>query len=172
MLVEKSINYLKQRLDEKEFFEIYQGEGRVGKVTCKFHDPVSLTELEEFELQTGLTLPNDYKHFLLINNGISLFEDVKYGGECYLFNIDLVLENYEDRKDDFPTGWITIAYHYGDEIILDCDKYKNGNKSCLMYRGACEPSGVAYNLGISFELWFDRLIICQGFNFWNQQYIR
>jgi hypothetical protein len=43
MLVEKSINYLKQRLDEKGFFEIYQGEERVGKVTCKFHDPVSLT---------------------------------------------------------------------------------------------------------------------------------
>jgi hypothetical protein len=167
MLVEKSINYLKQKLEEKGFFEIYQGEGKTSSVTCKFNNPVSFTEIEEFESQTGLTLPNDYKQFLLLHNGASFFDDVKYGGECYLYDIELVLENFQDRSGDFPSGWITIGYHFGEEIVLDCDKYKNGDKYCVMHRGASEPNGIAYGLKLSFELWLDRLIICQGLNYWN-----
>lgn len=167
MVVEKSLNYLKQKLEEKGFFEIYQGEGRVSNVTCKFNDPASLIELEQFEIHTGLSLPDDYKQFLLLHNGASFFDDVNFGGECYLYDIGLVLENYQDMLGDFPSGWITIGYHYGEEILMDCDMYKIGDRYCLMHRDACEPCGVAYSLKLSFELWLDRLIICQGLNYWN-----
>jgi len=167
MLVVKSLNYIKQRLKDNGFFEIYQGEGRTSNVTCKFNDPASLIDVEQFELQTGLSLPDDYKQFLLLYNGASFFVDVKFGGECYLYDIELVLENYQDMLGDFPSGWITIGYYYGEEILLDCNRFKNGDKYCLMYRNACDPWGVAYSLKLSFELWLDRLIICQGLNFWN-----
>jgi hypothetical protein len=167
MLVNQTLNYLKEKLHERGFFEIYQGEGITSNVTCKFNDPVPLSKIEEFEEYTNLALPDDYKQFLLLHNGISLFDDVKYGGECNVFDLDLVLENYQVSERDFPSGWITIAYHYGEEIVLDCENYKSGNKYCLLYRGASEPRGVAYNINLSFELWLDRLVICQGLNFWN-----
>lgn len=100
MLVVKSLNYLKHKLEEKGFFEIYQGEGGTSNVTCKFNDPASLSVIEKFELQTRLTLPDDYKQFLLLHNGASFFDDVKYGGECYLYDIELVLENYQNSLGD------------------------------------------------------------------------
>ncbi|WP_409304975.1 SMI1/KNR4 family protein [Peribacillus sp. SCS-155] len=167
MLVEQSLGYLKSRLADKNFFEIYQGEGRIIKVTCTFNEPAPVERIEEFELKTNLSLPPDYKRFLQTHNGVTLFDDVEYGGECYLYDIDYVFENYLDWQEDFPSGWISIGYHYGDEILIDCDKFQNGNKYCLLYRDACEPSGVAHLLNLSFELWLDRLIICQGLNFWN-----
>ncbi|MCM3576499.1 SMI1/KNR4 family protein [Mesobacillus subterraneus] len=167
MLLEKSINYLKQKLQEKGSFEIYLGEGKTSNVTCKFNSPVSVIDIEQLELQTGLTLPDDYKHFLLLHNGATLFDDVEYGGECYLYDIELVLENYQDSLGNYPNEWLTIGYHYGEEIVLDCNKVRNGDKYCIMHRGASEPNGVAYGLKLSFELWLDRLIICQGLNYWN-----
>lgn len=83
-------------------------------------------------------------------------------------NIELILENYQDvLSGGFPSGWIKLGYNYREEILIDCDRYKKGDRYCLMHRDACEPCGVAYSLKSSFELWPDRLIICQGLNFWN-----
>jgi hypothetical protein len=79
MLVNKTLKYLKEKLNERSFFEIYQGEGITSNVTCKFNDPAPILKIEEFEEQTNLVLPDDYKQFLLLHNGISLFDDVKYG---------------------------------------------------------------------------------------------
>jgi hypothetical protein len=54
------------------------------------------------------------------------FPDIraKKGDHC---NIELVLENYLDLlSGGFPSGWIKIGYHYGNEIFMDCDRYNKG----------------------------------------------
>lgn len=167
MLVEKTLEHLKNKLKKDNFFEIYEGEGRVSKVTCTFGPPVPPAKIKDFEKQTKIILPEDYKQFLQLHNGISLFDDVKCGGECKLYNIEYILETYLDTLKYSPKGWLFIGYHYGDEIVLDCEKFNNGDKYCVLYRDACEPAGLAYDLKLSFELWLDRLVICQGLNFWN-----
>lgn len=163
-LVEKTINSLKERLNKNEgLIEIYRGEGRVEQVKCTFNAPTSTKEIESFEKDTGFILPDDYKRFLLISNGCSLFDHPYYGGESYLYDLDTILEEYIEETHE---GCFTIGYFYTENIVVNSDRYREGNKNYLMVKEKIDQFIEARDLNMNFELWLDRYVISQGRNFW------
>lgn len=104
-------------------------------------------EILEFEEKINGKLPDQYKNFLLANNGgyvdgylvTPKFIEINptTSEEFYqstspdrFYNIDELLEEYEDNLDDpvLPDSYISIAYDTGGNQIVICidDSSENG----------------------------------------------
>lgn len=163
-LLNLALNSLKKRLrDNQNLIEIYKGKGMVKKVTCHFNDSLNEDDLDTFMAQYDLVLPFDYSNFLLIHNGAKLFFDPYYGGEFEFYDIDTMVYILEGR----PDNWLIIGMHYGHELVINMEYVIEGRMDYLFYRDACETEGVIHPLGVNFELFFERSIICQGHGFWD-----
>ncbi|MGK5512354.1 SMI1/KNR4 family protein [Brevibacillus formosus] len=163
-LIELSIESLKKRQEKDGYFDVYWGEGEIHKAICKFNPPVTFEELEKLESKTDWILPEDYKNFLMIANGCKLFDDPKYGGENDLYKLEELIDfNYEDPYEEC----YSIAYIYGENIVINSKKYQEGNPNYLYVKDKIDQFEEAVPLGMNFESWFDRFVVCQGQKFWN-----
>lgn len=163
-LIELSLHSLKKRLEENnQMIEVYCGEGYVEKCTCKFNEPATLEEIAAFEEKTGWVIPEDYKNFLLITNGCRLFDHPEYGGENHLYSLDEIISYAVDEPFE---GRYTIAYLYGDHLVIDSNLYQKGHPNYLLVKDKIASFKDAFELHMNFELWFDRFIISQGSKFW------
>ncbi|BAU29818.1 SMI1/KNR4 family protein SUKH-1 [Aneurinibacillus soli] len=164
-LVKLALDALKKRLaDNDNVIEIYSGEGYVSPAVFTFNLPISPQELNEFIDTFGIELPIDYKNFLLMHNGAELFKHPEYGGEFHLYDLAAIEDCFVD--EDWPKHWLPVAYHYGEEIIIDLTRVAHGMDNYLIWRGCCAPLEESVDMGMSFEQRLDRSLICQGVNFW------
>ncbi len=163
-MVEQTLHGLKTRLQKNNnIIEIQQENGYVTLATCTFNQPVADEEIFRFEKQTGWYLPEDYKQFLRITNGCSLFDDPQYGGENYLYNLELIWDlDYEDPYD----GCYKIGYFYGENIVINSDLARQGSPCYLFVKDKIDPYEEARPLHMNFAQWLDRFIVCQGVKFW------
>ncbi len=105
-----ALDSLKEQLERNDnAIEIYIGNGTTSKVTCRFNNPLTDQELENFIEQYDLALPIDYRRFLLMHDGAKLFFDPYYGGEFELFDIETIIDILNNR--DFPENWLIVGYH-------------------------------------------------------------
>ena len=69
-MIEKIINSLRKRLwENNNVIEVCKNEGEVYRTTCTFFDGVSKNQLQVFEEEMHVSLPEDYKQFLQLTNG-------------------------------------------------------------------------------------------------------
>lgn len=86
-IVIQTLNALKKRLNENNnILQIQDEQGYLYKAKCTFSPPASDEEINNFEKQTGLIIPSDYKAFLKITNGCRLFDDINSGGEIEFYS--------------------------------------------------------------------------------------
>lgn len=76
-------------------------EGLKEEVKCTFEEPASPEEIIQAEKDLKMKFPEDYKEFLLLHNGATLFssigeDGVENGGELWLFSIKEIKEAIED----------------------------------------------------------------------------
>lgn len=167
-LVSVTLHSLKERMTKnKGLIEVYNGDGDYGEVECTFYDPVTIEQINELEAKTGWILPEDYKRFLLITNGCKLFDHPDYGGENDLYRLEELIEfNYEDPFE----GCFSIAYIYSENIVINSERYRNGDPNYLFVKDKIDQFHEAEPLNMNFEMWLDRFVICQGNKFWNWKY--
>ena len=159
-LVEKTIHALQKRLyDGHNLLQIQVEEGYVYNATCTFNPPATNAQIAHFENETGHILPEDYKAFLKITNGCRLFDDVKFGGETYLYSLEEINE-YNRFFDEFEDSF-TIAYVYQDHIVINTKR-----QPFMFWKGHIDSFDEARPLQLNFEQWLDRFIMCQGAKFW------
>jgi len=164
-IINKTITSLKKRLEESNnIIKIQNEEGFVTDATFTFNEPLTDKEINQFMQKLGYELPDDYRAFLKICNGCSLFDHPVYGGESYLYKLEDILSlTYEDPSE----GYLKLGYFYQDNIVIDLKKYKDGQSNYLLVKGHIDHFYEAREINMNFELWFDRFIMCQGSKFWN-----
>lgn len=162
--VKQTISSLKKRFDGGKVIQVQTEEGHVYNATCTFNPPATDAEIAQFESETGYILPKDYKEFLKITNGCSLFDDVEYGGEIDLYSLEEILKRNQGSEE--YEGCYDIAYIYQDNIVIHSTCISQNEGNYLFWKGHIDQFDEARPLESNFELWVDRFVVCQGAKFW------
>ncbi|WHX66040.1 SMI1/KNR4 family protein [Peribacillus frigoritolerans] len=165
--VHNTLSGLKKLLDNNEQMKTISEEGEVYTVSCSFNAPIKITEVEMFESEHDIKLPEDYKALLTLHNGARIYEliaedDINIGGGLHLFSLDEVKEAQE--LELMEGLGLPIGHLLGDcYLILDTEKLKVGNPNYLNILEFIELT----SLNLNFEIFLDRYIISQGVPFWS-----
>ncbi|WEZ07197.1 SMI1/KNR4 family protein [Priestia flexa] len=156
-MVKKTINALKQRLwENNDVIEVYKGNGEVNFTTCTFYEGLVEEIIHQFEQKHRCVMPKDYREFLRETNGCRLFES-------NLVENSVVLYRLEDMESQCSEDYITIGVVNQNEILL---RREEASEHSVIIKSKYEPVEQAVNLHMTFEQWFDRLIMSQGNLFW------
>lgn len=166
--VHNTLSGLKKLLDNNEQMKTISEEGEVYTVSCSFNPPIKTSEIETFESEHDIKLPEDYKAFLTLHNGARIYEliddedDINIGGGLHLFSLDEVKEAQE--LELMEGLGIPIGHLLGDcYLILDTEKLKVGDPN---YLNILEFTELA-SPNLNFEIFLDRYVISQGVVFWD-----
>lgn len=82
-----------------------------------FYVPATEVQIEDFEEQMKITIPQSYKDFLLLSNGAKLF-----GGDCFLYGVGGGIEF--KISDDFsegkvPAELLIVGFYHSSHICYD-----------------------------------------------------
>lgn len=156
--IDKIFNGIKKR-QEIGFF--YRDTPEDGLVLTKHTINAPLkrkNDLDYLVKVNGKELPLDYICFLKLSDGISLFIDEdEQRPQFYLYSLDYALKNHEDflNGDLFAIG----EYLDNGELFIDLSTSKDE-----LY---CLELSDGERFEYSFQEWLNKLIICQGYEFWN-----
>jgi len=163
--IQKTLKSLHSRINNNpnRSIEIIAEKGVSHTVTCSFNPPINQIDIDEFEKKINHKLPEDYREFLLLHNGVRIFDmlldgiDIGGGLEIYsLEEISDVLNSEEFQQSSFlPIGYISERH-----LVIDLKSIKESNY--LFTKNSAEVTP----LYVNFELFIDRYIISQGANFW------
>lgn len=165
--IQNTLSGPKELLNNKEQMKSVVEEGEVYNVSCSFNPPIKTTEIEMFERENNIKLPEDYKAFLKLHNGARIYEliaedDINIGGGLHLFSLDEVKEAQE--LELMEGLGLPIGHLLGDcYLILDTEKLKVGDPN---YLNILEFTELA-SPNLNFEIFLDRYIISQGVVFWD-----
>ncbi|MFE9944939.1 SMI1/KNR4 family protein [Bacillus velezensis] len=164
VFVEKTLQGLKELIDEKGCLKILGNEGAPLETECTFFKGATDLEIESFEKKIKVSLPEDYKSFLKLHNGARIFDLLIYGenvgGGLHILNLEEI-EKY--MQNGFLEPQFIPVAHLLDGFYLLIDKTKmSTDPNYLWFRGFIEYEPMQLN----FEIFLDRYIMSQGANFW------
>lgn len=167
-----AVEALKKRISEKGTLLIQNEEGSVSEAGFDWNSPATDEDLEQFEKSTGIALPDDYKAFLKISNGATLFKDVEYGQwGCQILALDQLIVATQDLRNygqDLTEASIVFATWLGDgdTLLFDLRKYQNEGKNYIIDGDAGYNFEEWEYIKGNFGKWIDRLIVSQGAKYW------
>ncbi|MGE7270242.1 SMI1/KNR4 family protein [Brevibacillus panacihumi] len=162
--LELVLNTLKSRVEQNQtIVQLLNGE--CAEVSFYWEEPASVKEIEEVNQKIGWSIPEEYKSFLLMHNGASLF--INDGGTMRLYPLNEIVDYYNESQENnygHPAHWYLIGVYHGvaEYLYIDSERVKQGRKDYLIF----ESIGDFTRLKCDFEEWLDRLIVCQGEQFW------
>ncbi|MCM3169063.1 SMI1/KNR4 family protein [Peribacillus frigoritolerans] len=165
--IQNTLTGLKKLLNSNDQMKIISYEGEVREITCSFNSEAATAEIEKFENENSIKLPEDYKEFLTLHNGARIYESIEEDGEklgdgLEIFSLDEI-KQYQEIEYLSEHG-IPIAHLLNDcYLILDTEKLKSGDPNYLNILEFTELS----SLNLNFEIFLDRFIISQGEAFWS-----
>ncbi|MFC9597915.1 SMI1/KNR4 family protein [Peribacillus butanolivorans] len=165
--VQNTISGLKKLLNNNDPMKIISYEGEVREVTCSFNSQTITAEIEKFENENSIKLPEDYKAFLRLHNGARIYQSIsedggKLGDGLHIFSLDEIKEHQEIEY--ISEHGIPIAHLLEDcYLILDTEKLKGEDSNYLNIMEFTDLS----SLNLNFEIFLDRYIISQGEAFWS-----
>ncbi|MFS0889890.1 SMI1/KNR4 family protein [Peribacillus frigoritolerans] len=165
--IQNTLSGLKKLLNTNDQMKIISYEGEVREITCSFNSEAVASEIEKFENENSIKLPEDYKAFLTLHNGARIYESIdedgdKLGDGLEIFSLDEIKE-YQEIEYLSEHG-IPIAHLLEDcYLIIDTDKLKGGDPNYLNIMEFTDLS----SLNLNFEIFLDRYIISQGEAFWS-----
>lgn len=156
--IKNILDSLKNRLDKNNEIHIQATQGYCYTGKCTFNKPAANEEIDKFIWDTGWSVPDEYREFLLIHNGANFFS-FEYGGACYLNSLKQINEDNVApiSKNFYPVG----SYTDLGQIVIDSKRVKAGRKD---YMFLSSDSIIAFNC--DFKTWLDRMIITYGINWW------
>ncbi|QKY69393.1 SMI1/KNR4 family protein [Lentibacillus sp. CBA3610] len=166
--VHLTLQGLKRRLDKDNNLLIQKPEGMLLKAECKFNEPASLKDINDFEKETGWKIPDDLQNFLLHHNGALIFES-EYGGGMELFSLNEMKSNHLSHM---PGYCYPIGYYAEEYLFVNSEKCEDYELDYLLWDDSSSPVDRWERLNSNFELWFDRFIISQGSHFWEWNIIK
>ena len=141
--IQEVLDKLKSQLDENSTRlspEGYLDEDDKGvlREKCTFEEPASKEDINLLEKELGITIPNDYREFLLIHNGMTLFES--YLVSYNFFSLDeirkhsLIIKEFREEEElepieDYPIG----EYPGAGYIMMDNKKVKKHSSQRAIY---------------------------------------
>lgn len=165
------ISSLIKRLNDNKL-EIQNEGGFVSSVGFEWNNPAAEGDIINLENQTGHLLPEDYKNFLKISNGATLFKDLAYGQwGCNMLKTENIWDETQKhlkRGYQLMDSWIIIAKWLGDGdvVLIDLEKYKNGDANYLIDGDEGYQTNDWDYIKGGFKKWLDRLIVAQGAKYW------
>ncbi|MFC7372570.1 SMI1/KNR4 family protein [Fictibacillus iocasae] len=167
-VIENILAGLKNRLHDGKLM-IQSSGGYCYEAECLFHEPLTEYVMQQFERQTLFTLPKEYRQFLLLHNGMTLFKGT-FEGHIELYRLEDIPNHYktfrdafssyldDDKKDSYPIGYYTNI----GMIMIHNGKAKDGKEDYLWI-----TSIDSIVLPHHFQTWLDRTIISQGSPYWS-----
>ena len=138
--------------------------------TCFFHwnSPVSIKELETFELLHDCSLPDTYKEFLLVSNGSIIFKSEHEDDGYKLLGLREIEETTQDLKEsgyDIPERcYCFLECLFSDDILL-LDLRKKGCYS-IIDGDVGYPAAEWESIRFKLNDFFIKLCQCNGAMFW------
>ena len=163
---------LKTRFDEEGEIMLYTLGGDRYLAKCSFNEPATAATVDGLAEKLSVRLPDDYRHMLLLHDGMKLFYTVRYGGAIEFFSIGDIQKNflllqdiYEGDSEEFQSC-IPVG-HYPDIgwIVLDMKRYEKDKRDYVRIFAIPHISVPG-----SFEDFIDRLIVAQGAAYWEWIY--
>lgn len=165
MIINKTLDALKNKLNDKGNLEVIAEQGNIHTVNCSFSPPIKDEVLAAFLEKNSWTLPEDYKEFLTLHNGARIFEmllgNTNIGGGLNLYSIQEIVKTYEDLQ--LSSTYFPIGYVLENHLLINNNDIEQDNPNYLYLAGTSlkpEP------LNLNFELFLDRFVVSQGSNFW------
>lgn len=137
--------------------QVYIGEGMFDFFDFDLNTPISNMEISDFENNYKCIIPNDYKEFLLITNGMNF----NVAGELTLYSIGEIIQLKKDiafKKGIYPIGYILEEY-----IVINSNDITSGN---YIYAGDCFSKDEYYSLDTNFKTFLDRYSVSNACNYW------
>lgn len=126
------------------------------EVKYKFNPPASDEQFIEFEKKTSCILPEDFKEFLHICNGMQFM----IGGELELYGTnEMISYHYEEYID----GVYCIGFCLDDNIMIKSDEIDTGK---YIYVGDAYCSNEYVSLGMNFSEFLNFYIRANFSNYW------
>jgi len=147
---------------------VIRSSGYKTEIVCKWNDALSEEVISEFFSSRNWEIPNDYRDFMRLHNGATLFTHSYYGGGLRVLSIQEI-DTIWNGTDKFPAHCLPIIWqdeYNAGSIFLDSQRYQENKMPYLYYLDAIEPIESAIPINTSFTVWFDRLIMCQGAEYW------
>ncbi|THF52852.1 SMI1/KNR4 family protein [Flavobacterium supellecticarium] len=122
------------------------------------NERITVEELNEFEEETGVTLPEDYRVHMLQYNGGSPFSYYLYFGEpddgILLFRFKSIKYGAPlvEKQDYLPENYLSIGYIEAGYLAMSLDKKEYG--SIFVYYSEVELTKIA----ASFTAFLDGLV--------------
>lgn len=137
--------------------DIYLGEAEFDTFSCQFNPPINDDEICNFEKIFSCKIPDDFKEFLKISNGLSFFNS----SDFQLYSLNQIKEKL--LENDYLKGVYPIGYFLEDEILIKSDEINN---DYYIYVGDVYSIDEFYKIEYNFTLFLDRLLSSNINNFW------
>ncbi|WP_025847579.1 SMI1/KNR4 family protein [Paenibacillus ehimensis] len=159
-----TLKSLKARLAKQPILWVQRELGYVKPCTCAFYKAATPDQIYSFVKETSFFLPTSYIDFLKMHDGAILFQDQSeyVNPPWYIFGLEEIMEYSE--QNELPPNLYAIAKYDQIIIFIDSSRVKEGREDYLFEGATIGHEYEAINL--NFELWFERLIVCQGAFFW------
>lgn len=133
----------------------------------KFNPPTTNIKIDEFYDFMKLSLPTDYKDFLLMHDGVHLF-NTPLGGAIEFFSLKEIRDNYnfflslyKDEEEKYRSCIPIGSFPDVGYIVMDLDIYRKDEENYIWINGIT-PRPIKGK----FTWFFDRLIVSQGSPYW------
>ena len=163
--ITNTLETLKSRLDENSLLDVQARFGIYPKKGFVFNNPITLEELEKIITDTGLILSNNYKEFLLLNNGAEFFT-YEYGYSFRLYSIEELIREYKEmlnynfsyiKQNCYPIGYVID----NGPILVDYSKVNLTGKENILLDGI-----ETIDFYCDLNNWLDRMICAEGNLYW------
>ena len=156
--IKNILDGLKKRLDNNNETLLQSTNGYCYTGRCTFNDPATDEAIDKFVAETGWSIPEEYKEFLLIHNGANFFS-FQYGGACFLTSLEQIIPcNVASISENFyPIG----SYTDLGQVVINSKRIMEGRKDYMFL-----SSDEIIDFKCDFKTWFDRMIITEGINYW------
>ncbi|SDS71820.1 SMI1-KNR4 cell-wall [Paenibacillaceae bacterium GAS479] len=162
------IQFLKQHASSEHHFQRLVPGMDVAPLECTWETAATEVDISKCLSTNNWFFPEDYKKFLLQHNGAVLFKEPYYGGGTELLSIEkmqIISQTYENIPPHcFPFAWTD---HRIGAVCMDSIRCREGEKPYLFFLDAMDFMEEAIPIPLTFTEWFERLITCQGQEYWN-----
>lgn len=150
---------------------VHRGEKTLFQFRCILNNGISPDRLGDIDL----SLPKEFKEFLLVSNGADLFKDEEYGQwGVRIFSINELQSSNkyyrELRPKDFAKGDLIIGEFYGDSdlLLLRCDSESKDYGAVLIALPFDNRSDWPC-VSVNFENFLNDYVNSEGDKFWEIQ---
>ena len=131
----KSLVYsMKNKQIDNEHFNLLIPGKEKAEAVCNWNEGISKSTLSDFQEITQWYFPEDFKEFLEVSNGCTLFTHPHNGGGVDILDLERIRRVHEEIIQ-IPDHWYPVAWtdFVAGAICIDSEKCKYGTKPYMFF---------------------------------------